>query len=129
MAQSKVALHSLGCKVNQNEAEAILHIFRQAGYEVVDFSQLADVYLIHTCTVTHLGDRKSRQIIRRAIKQNPEAIIIVSGCYAQVSPGQVLAIPGVDLVIGTQDRGRILDLYLLMQCGIFFMPKNLKSCR
>lgn len=110
MAQSKVALHSLGCKVNQNEAEAILHIFRQAGYEVVDFSQLADVYLIHTCTVTHLGDRKSRQIIRRAIKQNPEAIIIVSGCYAQVSPGQVLAIPGVDLVIGTQDRGRILDL-------------------
>lgn len=110
MAQDRIALHSLGCKVNQNEAEAMLHIFEQAGYQTVDFNEKADIYLIHTCTVTHLGDRKSRQIIRRAIKQNPEAIIIVSGCYAQMAPDEILEIPGVDLVIGTQDRTNILEL-------------------
>ena len=76
----------------------------------MDFNQKADVYLIHTCTVTHLGDRKSRQMIRRAIKQNPAAIIIVSGCYAQMAPDEILEIPGVDLVVGTQDRNRILEL-------------------
>ncbi|HHU32191.1 MAG TPA: tRNA (N(6)-L-threonylcarbamoyladenosine(37)-C(2))-methylthiotransferase MtaB, partial [Clostridia bacterium] len=90
MVQDRIALHSLGCKVNQNEAEAMLHMFRQAGYREVDFNQKADVYLIHTCTVTHLGDRKSRQMIRRAIKQNPAAIIIVSGCYAQMAPDEIL---------------------------------------
>lgn len=110
MAQARVALHSLGCKVNQNEAEAMLHLFEQAGYQVVDFSEKADVYLIHTCTVTHLGDRKSRQMIRRAIKQNPEAIVVVSGCYAQIASEEILEIPGVDLVIGTQDRARVLEL-------------------
>ncbi|MGI6332305.1 MAG: tRNA (N(6)-L-threonylcarbamoyladenosine(37)-C(2))-methylthiotransferase MtaB [Zhaonellaceae bacterium] len=110
MVQDRIALHSLGCKVNQNEAEAMLHMFRQAGYREVDFNQKADVYLIHTCTVTHLGDRKSRQMIRRAIKQNPAAIIIVSGCYAQMAPDEILEIPGVDLVVGTQDRNRILEL-------------------
>jgi len=110
VVQDRIALHSLGCKVNQNEAEAMLHMFRQAGYREVDFNQKADVYLIHTCTVTHLGDRKSRQMIRRAIKQNPAAIIIVSGCYAQMAPDEILEIPGVDLVVGTQDRNRILEL-------------------
>jgi len=110
VAQARVALHSLGCKVNQNEAEAMLHLFEQAGYQVVDFSEKADVYLIHTCTVTHLGDRKSRQMIRRAIKQNPEAIVVVSGCYAQIASEEILEIPGVDLVIGTQDRARVLEL-------------------
>lgn len=110
LAARKAALHSLGCKVNQNEAEALLNILRKAGYEVVDFADKADVYLIHTCTVTHLSDKKSRQIIRRAIKTNPEAIVVVSGCYAQVAPDEVMEIPGVDLVIGTQDRGRILEL-------------------
>lgn len=110
MAAKKVALHVLGCKVNQNEGEAFLNIFRQHGYEVVDFDQKADVYLIHTCTVTHLGDRKSRQIIRRAIRRNPQALIVVSGCYAQVASHEVLEIPGVDLVIGTQERSRIIEL-------------------
>jgi threonylcarbamoyladenosine tRNA methylthiotransferase MtaB len=110
VAQNKIAFHSLGCKVNQNEAEAMLKIFEDEGYQKVDFSQKADIYLIHTCTVTHLGDRKSRQMVRRAIKQNPEAIVIVSGCYAQVSPDEVLDIPGVDLVIGTQERGQIFKL-------------------
>jgi len=106
----RVAFHALGCKVNQNEAEAMARLFREAGYQVVDFDGEADVYVIHTCTVTHLGDRKSRQVIRRAVRQNPEAVVVVSGCYAQVAPGEVLQIPGVDLVIGTQNRAQIVSL-------------------
>jgi len=85
-------------------------IFRRHGYETVDFEKMADVYVINTCTVTHLGDRKSRQMVRRAAKKNPGAIIAVTGCYAQTSPGEVLNIPGVDLVIGTRDRNRIVEL-------------------
>ncbi|MDO7788236.1 tRNA (N(6)-L-threonylcarbamoyladenosine(37)-C(2))-methylthiotransferase MtaB [Desulforamulus aquiferis] len=104
------AIFTLGCKVNQYESSAIGDLFRQAGYEVVEFEQPADVYVINTCTVTHLGDRKSRQIIRRAVKQNPAAVIAVTGCYAQTSPGEVLEIPGVDLVVGTKDRSRIVSL-------------------
>ncbi|MCL5935024.1 MAG: tRNA (N(6)-L-threonylcarbamoyladenosine(37)-C(2))-methylthiotransferase MtaB, partial [Firmicutes bacterium] len=104
------AIYTLGCKVNQYESSAIGDMFRQAGYQVVDFEQPADVYVINTCTVTHLGDRKSRQIIRRAAKQNPAAVIAVTGCYAQTSPGEVLEIPGVDLVVGTKDKSRIVKL-------------------
>ena len=85
-------------------------LFRHAGYEIVDFEQHADAYVINTCTVTHMGDRKSRQIIRRASKQNPAAVITVTGCYAQTSPGEVLEIPGVDLVVGTKDKSRIVQL-------------------
>lgn len=105
----KVALTTLGCKVNQYESEALAGIFRRQGYQVADFKDAADVYVINTCTVTHLGDRKSRQMIRRAIKSNPEAIIVVTGCYAQIAPGEILAIPGVDIVIGTKDRNRIME--------------------
>lgn len=104
------AIYTLGCKVNQYESSAIGDLFKKAGYEIVDFEQSADVYVINTCTVTHLGDRKSRQIIRRATKQNPAAVIVVTGCYAQTSPGEVLEIPGVDLVVGTKDKGRIVNL-------------------
>ncbi len=104
------AIYTLGCKVNQYESSAIGDLFRQAGYVIVDFEQPADVYVINTCTVTHLGDRKSRQIIRRAAKQNPAAVIVVTGCYAQTSPGEVLEIPGVDLVVGTRDKSRIVKL-------------------
>ncbi|HZW82833.1 MAG TPA: radical SAM protein, partial [Candidatus Deferrimicrobium sp.] len=106
----KVAFYTLGCKVNQTETEALTGIFRAGGYEVVPFEEQADVYVINTCTVTNMGDRKSRQVIRRAAKLNPEGIVVVMGCYAQTSPEEVLKIPGVDLVVGTQQRGRILDL-------------------
>ena len=85
-------------------------MFQNRGYRVVDFDQGADVYLINTCTVTHLGDRKSRQLIRRTIRNNPDALVVVTGCYAQTSSGEVMAIEGVDLVVGTQDRARIVDL-------------------
>lgn len=105
----KVAFHTLGCKVNQYETEALASLFRRQGYQVVEFSDKADVYVINTCTVTHLGDRKSRQMIRRAKRNNPDAIVAVMGCYAQTSPGEVTAIEGVDLVIGTSDRSKVVE--------------------
>ncbi|MGI6224639.1 MAG: tRNA (N(6)-L-threonylcarbamoyladenosine(37)-C(2))-methylthiotransferase MtaB [Peptococcales bacterium] len=110
MSNPKVAFYTLGCKVNQNETEALGALFKEHNYQVVDFEEIADVYIINTCTVTHLGDRKSRQFIRRAIHNNPQALIVVTGCYAQTSPGEVEKIPGVDLIIGTRDRARIVDL-------------------
>lgn len=106
---STVAFHTLGCKVNHYETEAIWQLFKQQGYERVDFEAIADVYVINTCTVTNTGDKKSRQVIRRAIRKNPDAVICVTGCYAQTSPAEILAIPGVDIVVGTQDRVKMLD--------------------
>ncbi|MFC0612552.1 tRNA (N(6)-L-threonylcarbamoyladenosine(37)-C(2))-methylthiotransferase MtaB [Scopulibacillus daqui] len=103
-----VAFHTLGCKVNHYETEAIWQLFQKNGYERKDFESTADVYVINTCTVTNTGDKKSRQVIRRAIRQNPNAVICVTGCYAQTSPAEVMAIPGVDIVVGTQDREKML---------------------
>jgi threonylcarbamoyladenosine tRNA methylthiotransferase MtaB len=104
-----VAFHTLGCKVNHYETEAIWQLFKQQNYERVDFESTADVYVINTCTVTNTGDKKSRQVIRRAIRKNPDAVICVTGCYAQTSPAEILAIPGVDIVVGTQDRVKMLE--------------------
>ncbi|NJJ41012.1 tRNA (N(6)-L-threonylcarbamoyladenosine(37)-C(2))-methylthiotransferase MtaB [Paenibacillus apii] len=103
-----VAFYTLGCKVNFYDTEAIWQLFKQEGYEQVDFEGKSDVYVINTCTVTNTGDKKSRQMIRRAVRRNPEAIVAVTGCYAQTSPGEILDIPGVDLVIGNQDRDQII---------------------
>ncbi len=110
-----VAFHTLGCKVNHYETEAIWQLFQASGYERVDFEQRSDVYVINTCTVTNTGDKKSRQIIRRAVRKNPDAVICVTGCYAQTSPAEIMAIPGVDIVVGTQDRDKLIgyiDTYL-----------------
>ncbi|ARD49549.1 tRNA (N(6)-L-threonylcarbamoyladenosine(37)-C(2))-methylthiotransferase MtaB [Sporosarcina sp. P33] len=105
-----VAFHTLGCKVNHYETEAIWQLFQEAGYEREDFDKNSDVYVINTCTVTNTGDKKSRQVIRRAIRKNPDAVICVTGCYAQTSPAEIMAIPGVDIVVGTQDRTKLLGL-------------------
>lgn len=104
-----VAFHTLGCKVNHYETEAIWQLFKQNGYERVDYEAASDVYVINTCTVTNTGDKKSRQVIRRAIRKNPDAVICVTGCYAQTSPAEIMAIPGVDIVVGTQDRVKMLE--------------------
>ncbi len=106
----KVAFHTLGCKVNTYESEAMRKLFVQDGYEVVDFKSEADVYVINTCTVTNTGDSKSRQMIRRAIRTNPDACVCVTGCYSQVASEEIKAIDGVGVILGTQYRNEIVHL-------------------
>lgn len=110
MKMPRVAFTTLGCKVNQFETEVMEGLFAQRGYEIVAFDAVADVYVINTCSVTHLGERKSRQLIRRAIRLNPAAVVAVAGCYAQVSPEEVEAMEGVSVIVGTQERQRIVEL-------------------
>lgn len=104
-----IAFYTLGCKVNNYETEAISELFKNAGYTRVDFEDIADVYVINTCTVTNTGDRKSRKMIRQAVRRNPDAIICVTGCYAQTKPNEIAQIEGVDIIIGTNGRERIVD--------------------
>ncbi len=110
MLQKTVSMITLGCKVNHYETEAIWQLFKEAGYERVDFDSTSDVYVINTCTVTNTGDKKSRQAIRRAIRKNPDGIVCVTGCYAQTSSAEIMEIPGVDIVVGTQDRVKLIGL-------------------
>ncbi|EMS69686.1 tRNA (N(6)-L-threonylcarbamoyladenosine(37)-C(2))-methylthiotransferase MtaB [Ruminiclostridium cellobioparum] len=112
-----MSIYTLGCKVNQYESEAVSSLFEQNGYEIVSFDQNSDIYIINTCTVTNLSDRKSRQAIRKAKKTNPDSIVAVMGCYAQTSSEDVLKIPGVNLVIGTKDRNRILEYVDRLEAG------------
>ena len=105
----KVAFHTLGCKVNQYETESMAEMFRDRGYTVTDEREFADVYVINTCTVTSVADRKSRQYIRRMKKVNPDAVVAVTGCYAQVEPGQVSSIEGVDVVAGTNEKSCLIS--------------------
>ena len=104
----KVAFTTLGCRVNQYESEAMAEKFIREGYEVVAFDELSDVYVINTCTVTNMGDKKSRQMISRARRLNPEAIIVVVGCYSQIAPDEVSKIEGVNVVLGTRNKGDIV---------------------
>lgn len=104
----KVAFSTLGCRVNQYESEAMTEKFIKEGYEVVAYDSFADVYVINTCTVTNMGDKKSRQMIGRARRHNEAAIIAVVGCYSQISPEEVAKIEGVDIVLGTRNKGDII---------------------
>lgn len=105
-----VAFHTLGCKVNTYESQAMLRLFQKEGYQEVDFKEKADVYVINTCTVTNTGDSKSRQMIRKAVRQNPDAIICVVGCYSQIATEEIQAIEGVSIILGTQYRDQIVSL-------------------
>lgn len=105
-----VASHALGCKVNQYESEAISELFSQRGYDIVDIDEKADIYIINTCTVTNFGDKKSRQLIRKVKRQNPNSIIAVVGCYAQTAPNEIMKIDGVNIVIGTKNRHNIVNI-------------------
>lgn len=104
----KVAFATLGCRVNQYESEAMVEKFIREGYEVAEFHDFSDVYVINTCTVTNMGDKKSRQMIGRARRINPEAIISVVGCYAQIATEEVAGIEGVDVVLGSRNKGDIV---------------------
>ncbi len=104
-----VAFYTLGCKLNYSETSAIGRLFEEAGYGVLKFEEAANIYVINTCSVTDFADRKCRQIVRRALRQSPEAFIVVVGCYAQLKPEEIANIPGVDLVLGAAEKFRILD--------------------
>ena len=104
----KVAFATLGCRVNMYESEAMTEKFIKDGYVVVNFHEFAHVYVINTCSVTNMGDKKSRQMIGRARRNNPQAVIAVVGCYAQISPSEVSLIEGVDIVLGTRNKGDIV---------------------
>ena len=106
----RVAIYTLGCKVNQYDTDAMRELFINAGHKVVDFDDIADVYIINTCTVTATGDKKSRQMASRAHTLCPDAKLIITGCYAQTSPEEALSLPGVSLVLGTSERSRIVEL-------------------
>lgn len=106
----RIAFYTLGCKVNQADTASMEAIFKSAGYKVVGFNEDADVYLVNTCVVTNTGQRKSRQIINRAVRHNPMALTVVTGCYPQTAPDEVRTIDGVDVIIGNQERARIVEL-------------------
>lgn len=108
--QRRAAFATLGCKVNQYETESMEGLFKARGYALVAFSEEADIYVINTCSVTQLGEKKSRQLIRRAHRMNPAAILAVTGCYAQAEAEKIREMEGVGVVIGTRERGRIVDL-------------------
>lgn len=105
-----VALHNLGCKVNAYETEAMQQMLTEAGFQIVDFSEKADIYIINTCTVTNMADRKSRQMLHRAKKRNPEGIVIAAGCYVQTKKEEALLDPAVDIVIGNNKKHELLDI-------------------
>lgn len=107
---AKIAFYTLGCKVNQADTASMENLFLRSGHQLVSFDCEADVYIINTCVVTNTGQRKSRQTIHRAIRKNPNALIVVTGCYPQTAAEEVKAIAGVDMIIGNQDRAQIVQL-------------------
>ena len=112
----KVALHNLGCKVNSYEIDVMQQMLQKNGYEIVDFEQKADIYIVNTCSVTSIADRKSRQMLHKAKKNNPESIVVAVGCYVQTGTEAILKDEGIDLVIGNnkkKDLVEILEQFLL----------------
>jgi threonylcarbamoyladenosine tRNA methylthiotransferase MtaB len=107
---NKVALHTLGCKLNFSETSTIGNQFLSKGFRIVDFKENADIYVFNTCTVTENAEKECRQLIRRVLRQNPDAYIVVTGCYAQLRPEEISEITGVDAVLGTKEKFRIFDL-------------------
>lgn len=115
----RVAFLTLGCKVNQYETEAMTELFLKNNYDIVDSDDFAEVYVINTCTVTNLSDKKSRQFIRRSKNKNSEAVIAVVGCYSQVSPDEIAKIEEVDIILGTDNRNKLVEI-----CEDFMKDKN-----
>lgn len=116
-----VAFHTLGCKLNYSETSTLSRLFEKEGYHVNDFTAASDIYVINTCSVTDFADQKCRQTVRQALRRNPQANIVVTGCYAQLKPQEIANIPGVDLVLGAAEKFRILEYlepFLLGDAGV-----------
>ena len=108
-AEKTIALHTLGCKLNFSETSTLGRMLEKEGFIKKEFDEVADVYVINTCSVTENADKECRQIVRRIQKQNQEAIVVVTGCYAQLKPTEIAAIPGVDLVLGAAEKFNLAD--------------------
>lgn len=120
----KVGFHTLGCKVNQYETDAIIEQFENRGYKIVDFNDIADIYIINTCTVTNTSDKKSRKMLSRAKKTNKEAVVVALGCYAQIAEDKLKDSLGVDLIIGNTKKNQVVDIveeYLLENKKIIYV--------
>lgn len=109
LSETTFAVATLGCKVNQADSEAIGEQMNAAGFVQRDFHEIADVYIVNTCTVTHLGDRSSRHLISQARRRHPDALLVVTGCYAELNPQAVKALPGVDLVVGNSGKDMLVE--------------------
>src|SRR5256712_11767825 len=107
--ETTFAVATLGCKVNQADSEAISEQMSAAGFVQRDFSEIADVYVVNTCTVTHMGDRSSRQMISQARRRHPDALLVVTGCYAELNPQAVAALPGLNLVVGNSGKDALVE--------------------
>ncbi len=110
MKKKKIAFYTLGCKVNQYETNAMIQEFIKKEYQIVEFDEKADIYIVNTCTVTNMADRKSRQMLRRVKELNPEAILVAIGCYAQVAKDELSKIPEIDLILGNNEKKDIYSL-------------------
>ena len=106
--EKTVAIYTLGCKTNQYESNAIMQEFLKAGYKAVNFDEKADIYIVNTCTVTNMSDRKSRQILRRAKQKNKDSILIATGCYAQVNKNLLEEIKDIDIILGNNEKKDII---------------------
>src|SRR5438046_2379091 len=109
LPETTFAVATLGCKVNQADSEAIGEQMSNAGFVQRDFNESADIYIVNTCTVTHLGDRSSRQLISQARRRHPDALLVVTGCYAELNPRAVAALPGVDMVVGNSGKDTLVN--------------------
>lgn len=109
MTPRTVAFHTLGCKLNYSETSAIARLFEDGGYQPVKFDEGADIYVLNTCSVTEQADKECKKIVRQALRRQPGAFVVVTGCYAQLKPTEIADIPGVDLVLGAGEKFRILD--------------------
>ena len=107
-----VSIQTLGCKLNQADSEELARRFVEAGYRVVGSSEWADVYVINSCTVTHVADSKARQAVRSAHRSNPGALVVATGCYAQRAPKELAAVQGVGMVVGNYDKSRLVEMVL-----------------
>lgn len=108
MKNKKVAFYTLGCKVNQYETNAMIQEFKNSGYEIVEFDDIADIYIVNTCTVTNMADRKSRQMLRKVKELSANAILVACGCYAQVAKDDLEKISEIDLILGTNEKKDIV---------------------
>ena len=106
----KAALHNLGCKVNSYETEAMTQLLEKSGYEIVDFTEKADVYIVNTCSVTNMADRKSRQMLHKAKSKNPESVVVATGCYVQTATEKIKEDLSIDIIVGNNKKKDIVEI-------------------